>query len=88
MSMQQCPTLVAIVVKQRQQELRREATQMHAAKIANSANKASNGRPWIQLKAVAARVHSRSAHRVSGAVRWVEFRLSAQHETPVEAWSE
>jgi hypothetical protein len=77
MNLQHSPVLAAVVAKQRQQELRNEATQWHEAKLAESANMASRRSPWTQLKAVASRVPAISAHRLSGAARRVAFRLSA-----------
>ena len=87
MTIYQGPILAAIAA-QRQQELQHEAKGWHAANVAESANKESNGWPWTQLKGVAARIHFVSAHRLSGAARRAEFRLSARRETPLEAWSE
>jgi hypothetical protein len=78
MNMHQDPVLVAVVVKQRQQELRNEATQWHAANVAESANMASKRWPWTQLTALAASMHAVSAHQLAGAARRVEIRLSAR----------
>jgi hypothetical protein len=77
MNLHQSPVLAAVVAKQRQQDLRHEATQWHKAKLAESANMASRRSPWTQLKALAASMHAVSAHRLSGAARRVAFRLSA-----------
>jgi hypothetical protein len=82
MTMHQDPVLVAVVVKQRQQELRNEATQWHAANVAESANMARKGWPWTQLKAMAASMHAISAHRLAVAARQVEIRFPARRETP------
>jgi hypothetical protein len=45
MTMQQCPTLAAMVVKHRHQDLRREATRVHAANVAATATLESHGWP-------------------------------------------
>ena len=82
MNMQQCPTLAAMVVKQRHQELRREATRLHAANVAASANNESKCWPWTRRKAGAASSHARSAHRLVAAARRVEIRLPARRATP------
>ena len=78
MNLQQSPILAAVVDKQRQQELRNEATQWHAAKAAESANTASKGWPWSQLKDLAASIRSVSVHQWAGAARRMEIRLSAR----------
>ena len=81
MNMHQSPVLAAVVVKQRQQGLRREAQRDHAARVAESANMASKRWTWTQLKALAASMHAVSAHRLSAARR-VEIRFPARRETP------
>jgi hypothetical protein len=77
MNMHQSPALAAVVVKQRQQELRNEAQRVHAANVAASANKERKGCPWRPREAVAASFHAVSAHRLSAATRRVEIRLAA-----------
>jgi hypothetical protein len=81
MTMQQCPTLAAMVVQQRHQDLRREAQHAHAANVAAAATPESHGWPWMPLKADATRVRSVSAHQLSATVRRVAFRLSAASST-------
>jgi hypothetical protein len=78
MNMRQSPVLAAVVAKQRQQELWREATRRHAAKIADSANKENNGWPWIQLRVVAASIDTFSARRLWAAAGRIEIRLPAR----------
>ena len=78
MSMHQCPDLAMVVVQQQHQELRREATQWRAAKLAASATTASTRWPWTSLKAVGSRVHATAAHRLSVVTSRVELRLSAR----------
>lgn len=85
MTMHNCPALTAVVVKQRHQDLRHEATQWHAARGASSTNKESRGWPWTQLKALAASAHAGSAHRLSAAARRMEIRLPARRATPARA---
>jgi hypothetical protein len=87
MTMQNCPALTAVVVQQRHQDLRTEVQREHAARIAAAAttaskNTASTGGRWTPLKALAACLHASSAHRLSGAVRRLELRLSAWRTTP------
>jgi hypothetical protein len=82
MNLHQDPVLAAVVVKQRHQDRRNEATQWQAARVAASVNTASKGWPWTQLKGVAARMHAVSVHRLSGATRRVEIRLPARRATP------
>jgi hypothetical protein len=75
MNMQHSPVLAAVVAKQRQQELRREAQREHVARMAASANTANTGWPWTQLRRVAACMQAGSAHRLSEVTRRLEFRL-------------
>jgi hypothetical protein len=81
MTMQQCPTLAAMVVQHRHQDFRREATRAHEANVAAAAAPARHGWPWMPLKADATRVRSVSAHQLSDAVRRVAFRFSAARST-------
>jgi hypothetical protein len=81
MTMQQCPTLAAMVVQHRHQDLRREATRVHAANVAAAATPESHGWPWMPLRAGATRVRAVSAHQLSATVRRVAFRLSAASST-------
>jgi hypothetical protein len=82
MNVYQNPVLAAVVVKQRHQDRRNEATQWQAARVAASANTASKGWPWTQLKGMAASMHAGSAHRLSVAARRVEIRFPARRATP------
>jgi hypothetical protein len=82
MTMHNCPILTSVVVKQRHQDLRNEATQWQAARVASSANNESTGWPWTPLKSAAASMHAISAHRLSEVTRRVEIRLSAWRTTP------
>jgi hypothetical protein len=84
MTMHNCPALASIVVQQRHQDLRNEVQREHAARVSDSANLASKGWPWTQLKALAASVHAGSAHRLSAARR-MEIRLPARRATPARA---
>jgi hypothetical protein len=78
MNLHQCPALTMVVVKQRHQDLRREAQREHAARVSDLANMASKGWPWTQLKALAASMHAGSVHQLAGVARQMEIRLSAR----------
>ena len=77
MNLQHSPVLAAVVVKQRHQDLRREAQRDHAARVAEFANKERNGWLWTQRTALAASMHAVAVHQLAGAARRVAFRLSA-----------
>jgi hypothetical protein len=82
MALYHSPALTAVVAKQRHQALQHEAKRWQAADRAAAATTASTGWPWTPLKALAASLHASSAHRLSGAVRRFELRLSAWRATP------
>jgi hypothetical protein len=77
MNMHQSPVLAAVVAKQRQQDLRREATRAHAAKIACSAGSKRKDWPGTPRQTGVARIHFVSTHRLLDAARRVEIRLAA-----------